>query len=50
VGLGQLYPSARLDRQDVDDDLAERDGAEHVDRDASDPQRPLDGLIDHMGK
>jgi hypothetical protein len=30
--------------------LAERDGAENVDRDASDPQWPLDRLIDHMGK
>lgn len=48
--LGQVYPSAGLHHGDLDDGLAERDGAEHVDRDAADPERAVDRLVDHMGK
>jgi hypothetical protein len=50
AGLGQAYPSTWFDRGDLDDDLAERDGAENVDRAASDPQGLFDRLVDHMGK
>jgi hypothetical protein len=50
AGLGQAYPPTGLDRGDLDDDLAEWDGAENVDREASDPQWPLNRLVDHMGK
>ena len=49
-GRGQLYPPAGLDHGDLDNGLAERDGAKHVDRDAADPKRPLDTLVDRMGK
>ena len=50
AGLGQVYPPAGLDHGDLNHGLAERDGAKHVDRDAADPKRPLDSLVDHMGK
>jgi alpha/beta hydrolase family protein len=50
AGLGQVHPSAGLDHGDLDNGLAERDEAKHVDRDPADPKRTLDSLVDHVGK
>src|ERR1700722_13244745 len=50
AALAEAHSAPRLQRGDFDEYFAERDGAEKVQRDATNPHGSLDRLVDRVGE